>query len=98
MNGGETRIFALPAGGCAGIPASVKAYSLNITVVPQGPLHYLTVWPADQPQPGSSTLNSFGGTIVSNASMVPAAADGSISVYVTDPTDVIIDINGYYAP
>ncbi len=90
------RSFAIPQSGC-GIPLSAAAYSLNVTVVPQGPLSFLTLWPTGQAQPVVSTLNSFGGTVVANAAIVPAGTDGAVSVYVTNPTDVILDINGYFA-
>ena len=43
-----------------------------------------------------STLNSFGGMVVANAAIVPAGAGGAVSVYVTDATDVILDIDGYF--
>ena len=63
------------------------------------PLAYLTIWPAGQSQPLVSTLNSLDGSIVANAAIVPAGAlGGAVSVFVTDDTDVIIDINGYFAP
>jgi hypothetical protein len=35
---------------------------------------------------------------VANAAIVPAGTDAAISVYVTHPTQVILDINGYFAP
>jgi hypothetical protein len=95
MTGGSTRSFAIPQSGCA-IPSTAQAYSLNVTVVPEGPLSYLTLWPAGQPQPFVSTLNSFGGIVVANAAIVPAGTDGAVSVYVANPTDVILDINGYF--
>ncbi len=96
---GETRAWAIPNGPC-GIPSSAAAYSLNTTVVPKGTLNYLTLWPSDQPQPNVSTLNSLDGRIKASAAIVPASAGGikSISAYVTDPTDVILDIDGYFAP
>ncbi|HXN48149.1 MAG TPA: hypothetical protein VN893_15990 [Bryobacteraceae bacterium] len=94
---GETRSFAIPESGC-GIPSSAAAYALNITVVPDGPLSYLTAWPTGSPKPFVSTLNSFDGTVVANAAIVPAGTDGAVSVYVTNQTHVILDINGYFAP
>jgi hypothetical protein len=45
-----------------------------------------------------STLNSFAGKIVANAALVPAGVNGAISVSPSNPTDLIIDINGYFAP
>jgi hypothetical protein len=94
---GSTRSFTIPQSGC-GIPATAQAYSLNVTVVPAGPLSYLTLWPAGQPQPLVSTLNSFGGIVVANAAIVPAGSNGAVSVFVSNQTDVILDIDGYFDP
>ena len=95
--GNAPRDFPISQGTC-NIPSTALAYSLNLTVVPQGSLGYLTVWPAGLNQPVVSTLNSYDGRIKANASIMPAGADGAISVYATDTTDLIIDINGYFEP
>ena len=97
MSGGSTRSFVVPSSSC-GIPAAAQAYSLNITVVPHGTLGYLSTWPTGQSQPVVSTLNSLDGSIAANAAIVPAGTGGAISVFVTNDTDLIIDINGYFAP
>ncbi len=81
---------------CTGIPNVAVAYSLNFTVVPSGPLLFLSAWPAGQPYPYVSTLNSPTGAIIANAAIVPAGTGGAISVDAGNPTDLIIDINGYY--
>ncbi len=91
----SSRDFPLRSGAC-GIPANTAAYSLNVTVVPRGPLGYLTVWPAGSARPSTSTLNSTDGRIKANASIVPAGTSGAISVYASNPTDVVLDINGYF--
>jgi hypothetical protein len=88
---------------CGAIPSSAQAYSLNLTVVPQagGPVHYVSLWPAGQTQPVVSTLNDGSGEVVANAAIVPAGSgSGGISVYNAGPsvTDVVIDMNGYFAP
>jgi hypothetical protein len=80
------------------IPPAAVAYSLNLAVVPSSKLGYLTAWPSGQPRPRVSALNAPTGTPTANASILPAGAGGSISVYVTDNTDLIIDISGYFAP
>jgi len=95
MGANTQRSFPIPSGSF-GIPSTAKAYSMNVTVVPQGYLGFLTIWPTGLPLPNVSTLNSYLSTVVSNAVLVPAASDGSVSVFVTDPTDVILDINGYF--
>lgn len=88
--------FYIPSSSCR-IPAIAAAYSLNVTAVPQGPLAWLTMWPTGQIRPLVSTLNSPNGQTIANAAIVPAGTSGGISVYVTDNTDVIVDVNGYFA-
>jgi hypothetical protein len=94
--GGDARSF--PIAGSCGAPLNAAAYSLNATVVPHGSLGYLTIWPTGQPQPVTSTLNSLDGTPLANAAIVPAGTDGAVSFYAANATDVIVDINGYFAP
>jgi hypothetical protein len=94
--GQATRSFPLPDAACA-LPSTAQAYSLNMTVVPQAPtLGYLSTWPAGDTQPVVSTLNALKGQVVANAAIVPAGEGGAISVFVTDPAQVIIDTNGYF--
>lgn len=97
LTNGETRSFPVQSSSC-GIPATAQAYSLNITAVPQGPLGWLTAWSTGQAQPPVSTLNAPTGAITANAAIVPAGSGGDVSVYVTNSTNVIIDVNGYFAP
>ncbi|MBL8230084.1 MAG: hypothetical protein JNL98_16465 [Bryobacterales bacterium] len=93
----STRTIPVPQAGC-GAAAEAKAYSLNITVIPRGSLGYLTIWPDGQPQPLVSTLNSWNGQVLANAAIVPAGTNGAIKIYVSDATDVIVDVNGVFAP
>ncbi len=72
---------------------------MNFTVAPvSGPLGYLTVWPTGQQQPVVSTLNNPTATTVANAALVPAGSGGDISVYASQSTQLIADIDGYFAP
>lgn len=98
IQGGTAQSFTVPQLGNCNIPASAAAYSLNVTVAPRGPLGYLTVWPTGENQPVVSTMNSLDGRIKANAAIVPAGVSGAVSVYATNTTDVILDINGYFAP
>lgn len=93
-----SRSLAIPLSGCAGIPATSKAYLLNVTVVPRGPLAFLTVWPTGLARPPVSNLNSFQGQVVANAVVVAAGKNAMIDIYVSNATDVIVDISGYLAP
>src|SRR3974390_2144950 len=97
LAGGQQRPFPILASSC-GVPAAAAAYSLNFTVVPHGPLGYLTVWPTGETQPVVSTLNSYNGQVIANAAIVPAGISGQGSAYVSNDTDLVIDVNGYFAP
>ena len=96
---GTARQVPMPASTTCTIPSNAGAYSLNITAVSPGVLSFLSVWPAGQPYPNVSTLNdsSPSGGAVANAAIVPAGTGGAIQMVAGNPTDVIIDINGYYA-
>jgi hypothetical protein len=95
---GETRSYTPSSSTqCPGIPASASAFSFNITVVPLGSqMQWLTAWNAGAAKPLAATLVDYTGLTLSNAAVVPAGAAGAFSVFVTDPTQVVIDINGYY--
>ncbi len=98
IQGGTSESFPLPQlGGCS-IPTTAAAYSLNVTAVPSGRLGFLTIWPSGQQLPGISLMNSLDGRIKANAAIVPAGVTGAVSVYVNNTSDVLIDIDGYFAP
>ena len=100
LAGPSTRTFPIPSSAC-GIPSNALAYSLNFTVVPpaNGPQANLTTWPAGlaSGMPNVSTLN-YSNRVVANAAIVPSGTNGSINVFANYPTDVLFDINGYFAP
>ena len=93
----DSRAFPVQSSACS-IPSTAKAYSLNITAVPHSSLGFLTAWPSGQAQPVVSTLNSSTGAVTANAAIVPAGSGGDISIFVSDASDVILDVDGYFAP
>lgn len=101
LPGGQEHDFPVFNVGCP-VPNTAQAYSLNFTAIPSPlghSLSYLTVWPTGSPRPTVSTLNSPTGTIVANAALLPAnGTNGEIAVYPSDATDLVIDIDGYFAP
>jgi hypothetical protein len=97
--GGSYQTYNLPAlaqtNGCANLSSAV-AYSLNVTLVPQnGPVSYLTIWPAGLAQPVTSTMNSDG-RVKANAAIVPAGVSAGVDVYVANTTNLLLDIDGYF--
>jgi uncharacterized repeat protein (TIGR03803 family) len=96
LQAGTWQNFVVPQLGECNIPSTATAFSLNVTAVPSGQLRYLTVWPAQTPRPSVSTLNSFDGRTKANAAIVTAGASEAVSVYASDDTDLILDIDGYF--
>lgn len=86
--------------GVAGVPATgVAAVAVNLTAVYQAADGYLQVWPA-QPNsspPGASTLNYQANKTLSGFTTAMVSADGKITIRTSAPTDLIIDIAGWYA-
>ena len=100
IQGGTSRSFNLPQLGGCNIPTTAAATSLNVTIVPpqHSPIHYLTIWPSSQNQPVVSTMNSLDGRIKANAAIIQAGVNGAVSVYVSNTTDVVLDVDGYFTP
>jgi len=97
MGASQIRTITVPTSTRCNIPSSAQAYSLNFTVVPSGFLGYLSAWPTgNRPSPDVSILNSLTGQVIANAAVIPAGTSGSFDVFVTNVTEVVIDINGYY--
>jgi hypothetical protein len=95
--GGVSRTFPILSSTTCTIPTEAQAYSFDITVVPPGPLAYVTAYPTGQPTPVAAiAVESPQGTLASNAGIIPAGSNGSIDVYASNPTDLVVDISGYY--
>jgi hypothetical protein len=95
---GTSQAFPLQGGTC-GLPATAQAYSLNVTAVPRPgkSLGFLTAYPTGQGVPATSTLNTDT-NIRANGTIVTAGSpNGSVSFFANNDTDVVVDINGYFA-
>jgi hypothetical protein len=91
--------LTLVVAGKCGVPAGATAYSLNLTVTnspASASYAFITVYPTGTGRPNTSTVNFKAGTQVANAAIVPAGTNGSIDIYATLQTEVIVDVNGYF--
>ena len=96
LAGGKSRTF--PIRSACSLPATAQAYSLNFAAVPPASLGYVTAYPTGQSRPAVASLNALTGTVTANAVIVPAGTGGSVDVFASDNTNLVIDINGYFAP
>ncbi|MBI4902307.1 MAG: hypothetical protein HY820_01650 [Acidobacteria bacterium] len=102
MQARENRSFRLPGSPACSIPAAA-AYSMQLTLAPGeltngAPVAFITAYPTGVAQPNISNMNALFGYAVANSAIVPANGSGSIDVFAYDATNLIIDVNGYFAP
>ncbi len=97
MPAGSSRDFPLGLSNCLPSGAAVSSYSLNVTAIPAEPLGSVAIWPAGSLRPpGVSALSASFGDVTANATLAGAGANGSVSVFASNRTDVALDINGYF--
>jgi len=66
--------------------------------VPKGPLGYLMCGSSGAAKPLAFTLNALVPVSTANAAIVPAGKNGSIDVFASNDTDLVIDVNAYFGP
>ncbi len=89
--------------GRGGVPLAATAGVLNITAVNTTAAGFITVYPAGASRPEASNVNiERVGQIIPNLVTVRfgtgAGTAGAIDVFTQNPCDLIVDVNGAYAP
>jgi hypothetical protein len=83
-------------GALTAIPSDVGAVALNVTAVtPTGP-GFLTVWPCEDARPNASNLNFMAGDVIANGVIAPAGNSGVVCAFSSVPTDLIVDLAGWF--
>ena len=87
-------VIEVPVAARGGMGDAAKTAVLNVTAVNAIGNGYLTVWPCDSPRPSTSNVNYTTGGTIPNAVVTALSADGSVCVYSSNGTDVVIDAFG----
>ena len=99
-SGGGTRAAGsttqVVVAGRGGVPPTALAAVLNVTAVAPGGGGFIVVWPCGVPRPDASNLNLRSGVNRSNAVVANIGADGKVCLYTSSPTDLVVDVNGYF--
>jgi hypothetical protein len=102
MSSGQPRSFPVVTSAC-GIPATAKALSVNVTVVPVSGAGFVRLFPGDAAPPSTSTVNFAASIVRANNGVfgLSRSGDGSIAVLEnggggSGQAHVIIDVNGYF--
>jgi len=77
-------------------PAGTTAVSLNVAVTDPARDGYLTVYPCGSPLPLASNLNFAAGRTISNHVTASVGSDGTVCIYASQDTDIVVDVEGIY--
>jgi hypothetical protein len=102
LRSGEGPLRTVPVTGMCGVPANARAVSINITAVSPTAAGFITLFPADQLQPGTSSLNFRVAQTRANNAVLAVSASGLLGVAASfagnGQADLIVDVNGYFVP
>ena len=94
---GAGTVQVLQVAGRAGVPAGVSSAVLNVTVDQPETAGFITVYPCDAPLPTASNVNYVAGQTVPNAAIARLSAAGTVCLYTSATTHLIVDVSGYFA-
>ncbi len=79
------------------VPANAGTAVLNITVTAATGAGYVTVYPCGSPLPNASNLNYVVGSTIPNLVITKIGAGGKVCIFTSAGTQLIADVDGYYA-
>jgi hypothetical protein len=92
IDGSTTNGVDLPSSG-------ITAVAVAITVTDETSGGVLTVYPAQTPQPTTSTVNFNTGITTTNDAVVPVGPDGDIAIFnaAGGTAQILVDVTGYFS-
>lgn len=91
-------ITEIQIAGRGGVPDGSVAVFANLTAVGPAANGYITAFPCGSERPDASSLNHRNRTNAGNNTLATLSNDGSLCVYSSAATDLVIDIGGFYGP
>lgn len=89
-------VASIPVAGAFGVPASIGAAALNLTVTNPRAAGFLSAYPCGSTPPTASNLNFTAGQTVANAAIVALGPEGNVCLYASADTDFIVDLSGVF--
>jgi hypothetical protein len=77
------------------VPADAKSVVVSVTATASTAQGWVTVFPCGEAVPNASNINLVPGQSRANLATSKIGANGSICLYLSQPTDVIVDLAGY---
>jgi hypothetical protein len=90
--------LTVQVGGQGGVPASgVDLATVTVAATSASAKGFVTVWPCGQSMPIVSTLNFMPGDSVANSATLPLGTNGTVCVYSSVATGVVVDADGWWS-
>lgn len=86
----------LTVAGRGGVAADAVAVALNVTALDASGSGFVTVHPCGLARPTASSLNVTAGAVVPNAVIVRLGAAGTVCVYTSVATHIVVDVDGAF--
>jgi hypothetical protein len=83
-------------GGRASVPITAQAVAMTVTATDTTDAGFLTVYPCGSQVPNASNLNFGPGTTIANLVISKLGTSGTVCVYSSTPTHLIVDVAGYF--
>jgi hypothetical protein len=94
---GPSTPISITVEGNGGVPSSgVSAVVLNLTVTKPTAAGFVTAYPTGQSKPVASNVNYNASQTVANRVIVPVGTNGQVSLFSSSPTDLVVDVSGWY--
>ncbi|MEP6299559.1 MAG: bifunctional metallophosphatase/5'-nucleotidase [Ilumatobacter sp.] len=90
--------LTLTVAGRGGVGPMPETVILNAAAIRGAARGFLTVYPCDEDRPLASTLNYEGGDIIANSVVAKVSADGTVCIYTSQETELIVDVTGSIDP
>lgn len=94
----DAHTIRVAVGGTVNAPTNVSAVAVTVTATGSAGAGFVTVFPSGQARPATSTLNVVAGDDASNSTIVSVGTVGSIDVFASVATDLIVDVTGLFTP
>lgn len=91
-------VLNVPVAGRAGLDPDAEIVVLNVTSTESSAAGWFTVFACDEPRPLSSNLNFPAGRNVANTVIARLSSGGTVCVFTSAPTHIVIDVAGSLSP
>jgi CSLREA domain-containing protein len=95
---GRGQTIELQVNGRGGVPVNAESVVLNVTVTEPVGSGFVTVFPCGSPRPLASNLNYVINQNVPNAVISRVGAGGTVCLFVSEATHLVVDVNGFFPP